>query len=222
METAATRNRGRALSSATTRWRSFRGTPVSLSRLNGRLRSVRPAATFTARLHAAMIRLATMITSVMAWIMVSRRAVEGPSASTVTGVPWSGNARSSSVRTRSTAPEDPFVATTTAFTGLDASCVADRFQEGQVVVDALAVCPRTFDKKYPTDAAVARGAHRPMAGVLASSSHATTPNDRPSCDWSGASWTTATPCTPGVARSSSTTEGGTEGTTDALGQSVFE
>ncbi len=99
-------------------------------------------------------------------------------------------------------PEDPFVATTTALTGRDASCVADRFHEGQVVVDALAVCPRTFERKYPTDATVARGAHRPMAGVLASSSHATTPNDRPACVWLGASWTNATPCTPGVARSS--------------------
>ena len=182
----------------------------------------RPAAMFTARLHAAMIRLATMITSVMAWIIVSRRAVEGPSASTVTGVPWSGNARSSSVRTRSTAPEDPFVATTTALMGRDASFVADRFQEGQVVVDTLAVCPRIFERKYPTDAAVARGAHRPMAGVLASSSHETTPNDRSSCVWLGASWTTATPRTPGVARSSLRTEEETEATTDALGQTVVE
>src|SRR5579872_1285465 len=61
-----------------------------------------------------------------------------------------------------------------------------------------------------------------MAGVLAISSHATTPNERPSCVWLGASCTTATPCTPGVARSSLRTEGGTEATTEPVGQAVIE
>ena len=41
------------------------------SKLKGRVRSPNPAAIFTARLQAEMIRLATIITSVMSWIVVS-------------------------------------------------------------------------------------------------------------------------------------------------------
>jgi len=44
---------------------------------NGRLRSLNPAAMFTARLQAAMMRLATITTSVMSWIMERRRVVDG-------------------------------------------------------------------------------------------------------------------------------------------------
>src|SRR5580698_10041207 len=61
-----------------------------------------------------------------------------------------------------------------------------------------------------------------MAGVLASWSHATTPNEFPngprndSCD--GLWWTNATPRTPGVALSSASTLPGTEGTCAEAGQ----
>ena len=102
------------------------GTPVSLSKLNGRLRSPNPAAMFTARLQAAMMRLATMITSVMSWIMARSRAVDGSSASIATGTPWKGKARSRVVRTRSSAPDDPSVATTMASTGSLAAFATDR------------------------------------------------------------------------------------------------
>ena len=107
IDTAATRRSGSALSSATTRCRSAVGTPVSLSKLNGRFRSPNPAAMFTARLQAAMMRLATMTTSVMSWIIARRRAVDGSNASTATGVPWKGKARSSAVRARSIEPRRP-------------------------------------------------------------------------------------------------------------------
>ena len=120
---------------------------MSLSKLNGRLRSPNPAAMFTARLQAAMMRLATMITSVMSWIIARRRAVDGSSASTATGVPWKGKARSSAVRARSMEPADPSVATTTASTGRRAAFAADRCADGQTVDDACELCPRRFERK---------------------------------------------------------------------------
>src|ERR1022692_4981901 len=71
-------------------------------------------------------------------------------------------------------------------------------------------------------AAVAPGAQLPIAGVRASWSHATTPNDRPgwflSGAWDGLWWTTVTLRTPGVVRSSVSTWPGTEGTWAEAGQ----
>ena len=120
---------------------------MSLSKLNGRFRSPNPAAMFTARLQAAMMRLATMITSVMSWIMARSRAVDGSSASIATGPPWKGKSRSSVVRTRSSEPVVPSVATTMASTGRPAVFAADRWAEGQTVVDACELCPRTWERK---------------------------------------------------------------------------
>ena len=61
-------------------------------------------------------------------------------------------------------------------------------------------------------ATVAPGAHVPIAGVLASWSHATIPNEFPKPAWDGLWWTTVTPRTPGVEWSSASTWPGTEGT----------
>src|SRR5579862_4617703 len=102
---------------------------------------------FTARLQAAMIRLATMMTSVMSWIIASRRAVDGLSASTVTGVPWRGKARSRTVRACSIALDEPFVATTTASTGSLASLVSDKRADGHAVDDACELCPSREERK---------------------------------------------------------------------------
>jgi hypothetical protein len=81
---------------------------------------------FTARLQAAMIRLATMITSVMSWIILRRRETSGVFPLTTTGVPLKGKARSSAVRTRSRELDDPSVATTTASAGRLAMLATDR------------------------------------------------------------------------------------------------
>ena len=123
------------------------GTPVSLSKLNGRFRSFSPAAMFTARLQAAMMRLATMTTSVMSWIIVRRRPVDGSNASTATGVPWKGNARSRVVRARSSEPVDPSVATMTASTGRRAALATDRLADGQTVDDSVRVVPKEVRKE---------------------------------------------------------------------------
>ncbi len=48
-----------------------------------------------------------MTTPVMSWIIARRRAVDGLSAVTATGVPSKGNTRSSAVRARSMAFIDP-------------------------------------------------------------------------------------------------------------------
>ena len=120
---------------------------MSLSKLNGRFRSPSPAAMFTARLQAAMMRLATTSTSVMSWIMVRRRAVDGSNASTATAVPWKGNARSRVVRARSSVPGDPSVATTTAATGRRAALATDVFADGQTADDACELCPRRCERK---------------------------------------------------------------------------
>ena len=93
------------------------------------------------------MRLATMMMSVMSWIIVRRRAFDGSSDSTPSGCPWKGNARSSVVRTRSSDLEDPSVATTTALTGRRAAFAADRCADGQAVDDACELCPRTFERK---------------------------------------------------------------------------
>jgi hypothetical protein len=102
---------------------------------------------FTARLQAAMMRLATMITSVMSWIIVSRRAFDRSAASTAIGVPWKGQSRSRVVRIRSIAPDDPVVATTSASTGRRAALAADRSAEGQIVEDAFERCQSILEKK---------------------------------------------------------------------------
>src|ERR1039458_1853858 len=66
------------------------------------------------------------------------------------------------------------------------------------------------------------GAHLPIAGVRASWSHATTPNDRPgwflSGAWDGLWWTTVILPTPGVVRSSASIWPGTERTWAEAGQ----
>src|ERR1022692_3331204 len=67
-------------------------------------------------------------------------------------------------------------------------------------------------------ATVAPGAHLPIAGVFASWSHATTPNEFLSGAWDGLWWTTVTLRTPGVVRSSASTWPGTEGTWADAGQ----
>ena len=54
-------------------------------------------------------------------------------------------------------------------------------------------------------ATVAPGAHLPIAGVSASWSHETTPDEFHSGAWDGFWWTTVTPRTPGVLRSSAST-----------------
>src|SRR5579872_6754148 len=69
-------------------------------------------------------------------------------------------------------------------------------------------------------AAVAPGAHLPMAGVLASCAHATNPSDIPCCAWDVLWWTTVTARTPGVVRRSVNTGPGTEGTFVEAGQFV--
>jgi len=72
---------------------------------------------FTARLQAAMIRLATTTTSVMSWTIVRKRETFGVIASTPTGAPRRGKASSSEVRTRSSELDEPSVATATASIG---------------------------------------------------------------------------------------------------------
>src|SRR6202020_748396 len=99
------------------------------------------------RLQEAMMRLATMITSVMSWIMVRRRAVDGSKASTATAALWKGKSRSRVVRARSSEPGDPSVATTTASTGRRAALATDIFADGQIVDDACELCPRRREKK---------------------------------------------------------------------------
>ena len=147
METAATRRSGSALSGATTRCSMLVGTPVRRRRLKGRFRSPNPAAMLTARLHAAMIRLATITTSAMSCTVASRRAVEGSSASTCTDDPWSGKTCSRDVRARSTEPGVPSVATTTASTGSLARSASDTCALGQTVEAAFDWCPRRFERK---------------------------------------------------------------------------
>src|ERR1022692_1442652 len=71
-------------------------------------------------------------------------------------------------------------------------------------------------------ATVAPGAHLPIAGVFASWSHATTPNEFLSEALDGLWWTTVTLCTPGVVRSSASTWPGTDGTWAEAGQFVVE
>jgi hypothetical protein len=106
-----------------------------------------PAPMFTARLQAAMTRLATMTTSVMSSTMARSRAVDGSSASTTTASPWAGNATSSEVRARSIAPGVPSVATTTAATGSLAIWGTDRWADGHSVVDACELAPRMLVRK---------------------------------------------------------------------------
>src|SRR5690242_108079 len=62
------------------------------------------------------------------------------------------------------------------------------------------------------------GAHLPIAGVRASWSHATTPNEFPSRAADGFWWTSVTLRTAGVVRSSVSTWPGTEGTWAEAGQ----
>ena len=64
-DTIATSTSGTAASSTTTRRRCASGMPVRRSSVNGRLRSIRPPATDTARLQPAMTRLRMMPTSTM-------------------------------------------------------------------------------------------------------------------------------------------------------------
>src|ERR1035438_9490474 len=71
-------------------------------------------------------------------------------------------------------------------------------------------------------ATVAPGAHLPIAGVFASWSHATSPNEFLSGAWDGLWWTSVTARTPGVVRSSASTWPGTEGTSAETGQFVVE
>ena len=124
------------------------GTPVSLSRLNGRLRSPNPAAMFTARLQAAMMRLATMITSVMSWIIVRRRAVDGSSDSTADRRSLEGKRpfeRGPCPFERARRPvggDDDRVDGKTA-----PLFAADRCADGQTVDDACELCPRRFERK---------------------------------------------------------------------------
>ena len=114
---------------------------MSLSKLNGRLRSPNPAAMLTARLQAAMRKLATMITSVMAWTILRRRAVDGSSDSTATGFPG----RERPVRAQSVpvpwGTGGPSFATTTASTGSLPMSALDKCAEGQTVDDACELCP---------------------------------------------------------------------------------
>src|ERR1700722_20014926 len=61
-----------------------------------------------------------------------------------------------------------------------------------------------------------------MAGVLASWSHATTPNPFPKPAWDELWWTTVTPRTPAVARSSGSVWLGMEETSAETGQFEVE
>ena len=113
--TTATASSGTALSSATTRRSTPQRHPVSRSRLNGRLRSVSPPTTLTARLHPASARLATM-TTLASCFQPGRcwRSPASKSPGTVGGRPRrSGTPASRTVRARSSAAADPSVPTTT-------------------------------------------------------------------------------------------------------------
>ena len=195
IDTTATRSSGSALSSATTRRRTPMGTPVRRSRLNGRLRSLSPAAMFTARLQAAMIRLATMTTSVMSWTIARRRETFGVIASTTTGGPRKGNACSSDVRARSRELDDPSVATTTASTGRLAMLATDRWADGQTVEDTRLV--RTLGLRGSSRSPPPSLPARTCRSRESSPARRTRPpRSRSSDRGDGLTWTTVTPAHP--------------------------
>jgi signal transduction histidine kinase len=79
---------GRAASMSTTLTNTLTGTPLTRSRVNGRLRSARAPPTATARLQPATIRVSVTAASMSRWTIVSfARSDRGPSPTEAVDLP---------------------------------------------------------------------------------------------------------------------------------------